>query len=376
MELFNEGTDRRRFFLITPGRTGSTLLATILADAGADFSIDSREEWDTARGGWMEHADIRRATHHFRLAFERSPTKPVWLWSRLLWTYHRTMGKRYLRRALEKAVYLKAVHLDLAIPFAIKLGYFPQAIVNYRPFAEQALSSSQMLMSWSADALAGVYNRTYRNALMQIHSYGGCVVSHADLTDRRRTAWAAALSEVTGLPADKLLESRDRRSKGDQSAPTELPVLDESTRQSVAAIDALSGLALPPSPQALRNWGRKSADRKATPDSAVRAAPGAGRWSWIDRLKIEAEARWKAIRDSRVPWYIRAIAPACGLAYIIAPIDPIPNSIPLIGHMDDVIVGMMLVALFILLMPSAILFQHRDEAARRRGARLAPDRQP
>ncbi len=375
MQLFDDGADRRRYFLITPGRTGSTLLASILADAGADFAIDSREEWDTARGGWMEHADIRRATNHFRLAFERSPSKPISPFSRLIWTYHRTSGKRYLRRALQQAVYLKAVNLDLAIPFAIKLGYFPQLIVNYRPFGAQALSSSQMLMSWSSDALAATYNRTYRNSLIQIYSYGGCVVSYADLTDRDRTAWASALGQVTGLSADKLLESRARRSKGNRSVEAELPVLDETTRQSVAAIDALSGLALSPSPQALRNWQRKAADRKPVTGAPVGGALAVDRRSWLDRLRIEVEALWNVIRDSRVPWYVRAIAPAFALAYTIAPIDPIPDRLPLIGHMDDVLVAALLVALFILLMPSAILHQHRDEAARRRGVRLATDRQ-
>jgi hypothetical protein len=273
MQFIRDGEDRRRYFLITPGRTGSTLLASILADAGADFDIQSREEWDTARGGWMEHDEVRLAATHFRLAFERSPSKPISFISRSIWTYHRTLGKKHLRRALREAAYVKAMNLDLAIPFAIKLGYFPQLIINYRPFGAQALSSSQMLMTWSLDALAATFNRTYRNALIQVHAYGGCVVSYADLTDQRRTAWAAALSEITGLSADKLLESRARRSKGDQSPPKEFPVLDEAVGRSVDALDGLSGLALPPSRQALRNWQRKAADGQPALPSETRS-PG------------------------------------------------------------------------------------------------------
>jgi len=365
---FIDETDRRRFFIVTPGRTGSTLLATILADAGADFSIAARDDWDTARGGWMEHADIRRATHHFRLAFERSPSKPRSLISRIFWTYHRAAGKRYLKRALQRAVYVKALNLDLAIPFAIKLGYFPQLIVNYRPFGAQALSFSQMMINWSADALAASYNRTYRNSLLQIHSYGGCVVGYEDLTDHRHTAWATALSQVTGLPADKLLESRARRSKADLPAQIELPVLDETARQSVAPIHALSGLAVPPSPQALRNWRRKIKDRDAATDAAPLQAPGVPRSSWSNRLRIEAEALWEAIKDPRVPWYARVLVPVCALAYTIAPIDPIPDRLPVIGHLDDVLVGVLLVALFVLLMPSSIRHQHRAAAARRHAA--------
>src|SRR5215467_3555057 len=107
-----ERADRRRFFVVTAGRTGSSLLASILADAGADFSITAADDWDTARGGSMEHPDIRTATRHFGRAFELSPSKPRGLIRRILWTYHRTMGKRYLKRALERAIYVKALHLD------------------------------------------------------------------------------------------------------------------------------------------------------------------------------------------------------------------------------------------------------------------------
>jgi uncharacterized membrane protein YkvA (DUF1232 family) len=383
MEVTERG-DRRRFFLVTPGRTGSTLLATILADAGADFCMASRDDWDIARGGWMEHSQIRSATNHFRLAFECSPNKPRGLLSRILWTYHRTAGKRCLKQALQQAIYVKALHLDLAVPFAIKLGYFPQVIVSYRPFGEHALSFSQMVINWSADALAATYNRTYRNSLLLLHSYGGCVVSYADLTDRSSTEWATALGQITGLPADKLLASRDRRLSAIRPAEADPLILDETAERSIAAIDALSGLALPPSPQALRNWRRKVASNQAIkPSNPIHAgeklarqatdtpSPGASaQLSWVDRLRIEAEAIWKSIRDRRVPWHARVIAPACALAYTIAPIDPIPDRLPIVGHLDDVLVAALLVALFIRLMPAAIKLQHRADAVERHGRRL------
>lgn len=350
------GGNRRRFFIVTAGRTGSTLLATILADAGADFAMSPRDDWDIARGGWMEHAEIRRAAGHFRLAFERSPVKPPTFLSKSIWAYHRAAGKRYLAQALGEATYVKALNLDLAIPFAIKLGYFPQIIVNYRSFGDQALSLSQMMVNWSAEDLAATHNRTYRNALLLIHSYGGCVVSYADLTDRTRTAWAQSLGQITGLSAEKLLASRDRQVSARRApASQEVPIFDESAQRATSAIDGLAGRVLPPSPQALRNWERKQADRPAGP-----------RRRWVDRLKIETEVLWKSARDRRVPWYARVVAPLCALAYIIAPIDPIPNSLRVIGHLDDVLVGLLLIALFVWLTPSSIKSQHRSAAAERR----------
>jgi uncharacterized membrane protein YkvA (DUF1232 family) len=381
--------DGRRFFVVTPGRTGSTLLATILADAGADFAIAPRDDWDTARGGWMEHPDAVRAGNHFRLAFERSPNKPAAFISRWIWAYHRAAGKRYLKRALQRTVYVKALHLDLAIPFAIKLGYFPQVIVNYRPFGAHALSFSQMVTTWSADALATAYNRSYRNSLLLVHSYGGCVVSYADLTDRTRTEWTASLGQITGLSAERLLASRDRRASAMQADESECPVADETAQRSLAALDALSGRALRPSSQAVRNWQRKIADRDARvgvpintgmarlfarlrgsmPDR-TRMNRFLSQWRWIERLRIEAEAIWRSARDRRIRWYIRGIAPACVLAYFIAPIDPIPDRLPVIGHLDDLVVFALVISLFVRLVPSSIMLQHRTDAAERRGRSL------
>jgi uncharacterized membrane protein YkvA (DUF1232 family) len=40
--------------------------------------------------------------------------------------------------------------------------------------------------------------------------------------------------------------------------------------------------------------------------------------------------------------------------YFLAPIDPIPNSIPIIGHFDDVIVALTAIALFVRLVPPAL----------------------
>ena len=42
--------EQKRFFIVNPGRTGSTLLAAILADAGADFCFETPESWDPTTG--------------------------------------------------------------------------------------------------------------------------------------------------------------------------------------------------------------------------------------------------------------------------------------------------------------------------------------
>ena len=249
---------RYRHFVLTAGRTGSTLLAAILADAGADFAMPAPKEWDTARGGVVALPEIRRATTHFRLAFDRSTSKPPTPLARWIWGWHRSLGKRLLKRALDKAVFVKANDLDLAIPFAIKIGYFPRLIVSYREFDAHVLSASQMLINWSIETMAKDYDRSYRNAVLQLHAYGGCVVHYDDLVDAARTDWARSLAEVTGLSADALLASRTRRARPVAREEARLPVLYESVEHTFAAVDALSGRALPPSPQALRNWAQRA----------------------------------------------------------------------------------------------------------------------
>ncbi|MGA7671445.1 MAG: YkvA family protein [Nitrolancea sp.] len=85
---------------------------------------------------------------------------------------------------------------------------------------------------------------------------------------------------------------------------------------------------------------------------------------WKDqarRLKQEGHALYLAYRDPRVPWYARLFA-AIALGYLFSPIDLIPDFIPVVGYLDD----LLLVPLFILiarrLIPADVLAEHREIA--------------
>ncbi len=78
------------------------------------------------------------------------------------------------------------------------------------------------------------------------------------------------------------------------------------------------------------------------------------RRGWRARLIREARVLIAAAIDRRVPWYARLSAAAMPAVYFLAPIDPIPNSIPIIGHFDDVIVALTAIALFVRLVPPAL----------------------
>ena len=55
------------------------------------------------------------------------------------------------------------------------------------------------------------------------------------------------------------------------------------------------------------------------------------------RLAIEGHAAWLAARDPRVPWFARILAVAVA-AYALSPIDLIPDFMPVLGWLDDLVI--------------------------------------
>lgn len=55
------------------------------------------------------------------------------------------------------------------------------------------------------------------------------------------------------------------------------------------------------------------------------------------RLAVEAHAAWLAARDARTPWPARLLAVAVA-AYALSPIDLIPDFIPVLGWLDDLLI--------------------------------------
>lgn len=89
--------------------------------------------------------------------------------------------------------------------------------------------------------------------------------------------------------------------------------------------------------------------------------------SWRQRVRsltADTYALYLASRDARVPWVAKVIA-ALTVAYVLSPIDLIPDFIPVLGLLDDLVLVPMGLALAIRLMPPSLLAQHRRDAARR-----------
>ncbi len=79
----------------------------------------------------------------------------------------------------------------------------------------------------------------------------------------------------------------------------------------------------------------------------------------IGRLPWRAKGRllWALFRDSRVPFVARAILPALAL-YLAMPIDIIPDFIPVLGHLDDLVIILLAGGLLLRLTPPAIVEEH------------------
>lgn len=75
-------------------------------------------------------------------------------------------------------------------------------------------------------------------------------------------------------------------------------------------------------------------------------------------------ALWIAARDPRVPWYAKTLA-LCVAAYALSPIDLIPDFIPVIGYLDDLLIVPAGIWLVVRLIPTRLMAEFRAEAASR-----------
>ncbi len=87
---------------------------------------------------------------------------------------------------------------------------------------------------------------------------------------------------------------------------------------------------------------------------------------WARAIKRDVHALYLAGRDPRVAWYAKALAVVVA-AYALSPIDLIPDFIPVLGHLDDVVLIPLGVFLVMQLIPPEVMAQHRAAAAASQG---------
>lgn len=85
--------------------------------------------------------------------------------------------------------------------------------------------------------------------------------------------------------------------------------------------------------------------------------------AWTARLRCQTAALYLAGRDARTPWLAKALV-ATALAYALSPIDLIPDFIPVLGQLDDLILVPLLVWLAIRMVPRNVWRECVEQASR------------
>lgn len=88
--------------------------------------------------------------------------------------------------------------------------------------------------------------------------------------------------------------------------------------------------------------------------------------SWARTIKRDVVALWIAARDPRVPWLAK-LAAGCVAAYALSPIDLIPDFIPVLGYLDDIVLVPLGIMLAVRLIPAPLMTEFRAMAAAREG---------
>ena len=83
--------------------------------------------------------------------------------------------------------------------------------------------------------------------------------------------------------------------------------------------------------------------------------------AWARGVKRDVHAIYLAARDPRTPWYARAVAVMVA-AYALSPIDLIPDFVPILGYLDDLILIPLGIALVLRMIPVTVMEDCRERA--------------
>jgi len=83
---------------------------------------------------------------------------------------------------------------------------------------------------------------------------------------------------------------------------------------------------------------------------------------WARALKRDAYAVYLAARDPKTPWYVKVLAIVVA-AYAFSPIDLIPDFIPILGYLDDLILVPLGIWLVVSLIPEQAMIEYRAKAS-------------
>ena len=251
--------DKKKFFILTPGRCGSSLLSSILDDAGATFPAASKTSWSSLAGAYEDDRLDRTAfllaqAHAIQQKYEYFPFYK--LYDKKFVTFKRFFAKREIHKIFATSSFFKETgNMHHVARFAAHLGYWPVIILNWRSYEHWMGSMYPGQRNFDVEDLSARYVAILRNSLALLSLFGGCVVNYTELTDLEATDWADNLGRITGLDPKALLEARQNRYRA-PGPETALAVSDPAAERIQSMIRDFEGRITMPAPAAVKRWLR------------------------------------------------------------------------------------------------------------------------
>jgi hypothetical protein len=188
----------KKFFVLGPPRSGTTLVSALLAHAGAEFGVDKVATWDTASGEFEHPLAIKTSVECARA--ERF--RPL---SRSLSCFFEKRASENMSALLKVADFVKYPPMSEKFPLIAKqLGYQPVCIVVVRSFLGFASSMlAKNNLNW--DELERLYRQSLFTSLLLREQLGGCAIRYEELVGSECGDCLRILEKTSGLPGEALI---------------------------------------------------------------------------------------------------------------------------------------------------------------------------
>lgn len=248
--------EKRKYFILGSGRSGSSFLCRILADAGATFDADHVDSWNPLAGAFegtdlYQMSSLFARADHLRSEKQFSPLYK-YFYKRIV-TLDRSRAKRKMRRMFSVASYFKEGNLHHAVRPSARMGYWPVIVISCRSFNNWFGSKYPSQYHRTVEMQTENYVIPLRNALALLGTFGGCVVDYSKIMNLDEKLWAENLGKITGLDPDSILESRRKRFRT-PGPETSLPVYSAEAEQIYSHVQEFAGKVALPSQAAVRRW--------------------------------------------------------------------------------------------------------------------------
>jgi len=198
--------DQKKFLIIGTGRCGSSLIASILANAGANFGIPPVRKWNR-KSGTLEHPYLIEA---YKWYSREQKIKNSIIPESFGLKFCRNQCIKYLKKLFDKADFAKSSKLVWLVKRIDDCTDFQLNLIGiYRNFTDYLLSYYRRFGE-DYDYWRRVWFKVYWTILLESRIYRSVLISYEELVDFKETEWATNLSQLTGLDRNNLLTWREK----------------------------------------------------------------------------------------------------------------------------------------------------------------------